>query len=41
VKLTKRGAAQLASKGKLRIRVVYTPDGGVAATKKLKLRGGN
>jgi hypothetical protein len=40
VKLTKRGAAQLASKGKLRIRVVYTPDGGVAATKKLKLRAG-
>jgi len=39
IKLTKRGAAQLASKGKLRVRVVYTPDQGIAATKKLKLRG--
>jgi len=40
IKLTKRGAAQLAGKGKLRVRVVYTPDGGVASTKKLKLRAG-
>ena len=40
VKLTKRGSAQLRQKGKLKVRVVYTPDGGVAATKKLKLRAG-
>jgi len=40
IKLTKRGAAQFAGKGKLRVRVVYTPDQGVAATKKLKLRAG-
>jgi len=39
VKLTKQGAAKLAQKGKLTIRVVYTPDQGLAATKKLKLRG--
>jgi len=39
VKLTKLGAAKLAQKGKLAIRVVYTPDQGLAATKKLKLRG--
>jgi hypothetical protein len=39
VKLTKLGAAKLAQKGKLTIRVVYTPDQGLAATKKLKLRG--
>jgi hypothetical protein len=38
VKLTKQGSAQLAAKGKLRIRVVYTPDQGISATKKLKLR---
>jgi WD40 repeat protein len=38
VKLTKAGAAKLAQKGKLRIRVVYTPDQGLSATKKLKLR---
>ena len=40
IKLTKRGAAQLASKGKLKVRVVYTPDQGISATKKLKLRSG-
>jgi hypothetical protein len=40
IKLTKQGSARLRQKGKLRIRVVYTPDGGVAATKKLKLRAG-
>jgi WD40 repeat protein len=40
IKLTKRGAAKLADKGKLRIRVVYTPDQGLSATKKLKLRAG-
>jgi hypothetical protein len=39
VKLTKQGAARLAQKGKLRFRVTYTPDGGLAATKKLTLRG--
>jgi WD40 repeat protein len=39
IKLTKAGAAKLAEKGKLAIRVVYTPDQGLAATKKLKLRG--
>ena len=39
VKLTKQGAARLAQKGKLRVRVTYTPDGGLAATKKLTLRG--
>jgi WD40 repeat protein len=40
VKLTKAGSAQLARQGKLKIRVTYTPDQGVAATKKLKLRSG-
>jgi hypothetical protein len=40
VKLTAAGSARLAQKGKLRIRVTYTPDGGLAATKKLKLRAG-
>jgi hypothetical protein len=40
IKLTKQGSAKLRQKGKLRVRVVYTPDGGVAATKKLKLRVG-
>ena len=40
VKLTKRGSAQLAAKGKLKVRVVYTPDQGISATKKLKLRSG-
>ena len=39
VKLTALGNARLRQKGKLRIKVVYTPDGGVAATKKLTLRG--
>jgi hypothetical protein len=39
VKLTKQGAAKLAEKGKLKIKVAYTPDGGLAATKKLTLRG--
>jgi WD40 repeat protein len=39
IKLTKRGAAQLADKGKLNIRVAYTPDQGLAKSKKLKLRG--
>jgi hypothetical protein len=40
IKLTKKGAAKLAQKGKLRVRVVYTPDQGLSATKKLKLRAG-
>jgi hypothetical protein len=40
IKLTKQGSAQLRQKGKLKVRVAYTPDGGVAATKKLKLRAG-
>ena len=40
IKLTKQGSAKLRQKGKLKVRVVYTPDGGVAATKKLKLRAG-
>lgn len=40
VKLTKSGSALLAQKGKLKVRVSYTPDGGLAATKKLKLRTG-
>ena len=39
VKLTALGNARLAQKGKLRFRVTYTPDGGLAATKKLTLRG--
>jgi hypothetical protein len=39
VKLTKQGAAKLAQKGKLQIKVAYIPDQGLAATKKLKLRG--
>jgi hypothetical protein len=39
VKLTKAGSAKLAEKGKLTIKAVYTPDGGLAAVKKLKLRG--
>jgi hypothetical protein len=38
LKLTKQGSAKLRQKGKLSIRVTYTPDGGLAATKKLKLR---
>ena len=38
VKLTKAGSAKLAEKGKLTIKAVYTPDGGLAAVKKLKLR---
>jgi hypothetical protein len=40
VKLTKQGAAKLAEKGKLQIKVAYTPDQGLAATKKLRLRAG-
>jgi len=40
IKLTKRGAATLAQKGKLTIKVAYTPDQGLAKTKKLKLRAG-
>jgi hypothetical protein len=40
IKLTKQGTAKLRQKGKLQVRVSYTPDGGVAATKKLKLRAG-
>ncbi len=39
VQLTKRGAAKLAQKGKLKVKVAYIPDQGLAATKKLKLRG--
>jgi hypothetical protein len=39
VKLTKQGSAKLAQKGKLKIKVAYTPDQGLAATKKLTLRG--
>jgi hypothetical protein len=39
IKLTKQGNGKLRQKGKLRLRVVYAPDGGVAATKKLKLKG--
>jgi hypothetical protein len=38
VKLTKRGAAKLAQKGKLKVKVAFTPDGGLAAPKKLTLR---
>jgi hypothetical protein len=38
VKLTKQGAAKLALKGKLKVKVAYIPDGGLAATKKLTLR---
>jgi Kelch motif len=37
IKLTKLGAARLAQKGKIKIKAAYTPDGGLAATKKLKL----
>jgi hypothetical protein len=40
IKLTKQGNAKLRQKGKLKVRIVYTPDGGVAATKKVKLRAG-
>jgi hypothetical protein len=39
LKLTKLGSAKLRQKGKLRVKVAYTPDGGFAATKKLTLRG--
>ncbi len=39
VKLTKRGAARLAQKGKLKIKVAYIPDGGLAKTRKLTLHG--
>ena len=38
VKLTKAGNAQLRAKGRIQIRVTYTPDRGAPATKKLKLR---
>ena len=37
--LTKQGAAKLAQKGKLKVKVAYIPDGGLAKTKKLTLRG--
>jgi Kelch motif/Galactose oxidase, central domain len=40
IKLTKRGSAKLRQKGKLGVRVVYTPDGGLATTTKVKLRAG-
>jgi Kelch motif len=40
IKLTKQGSAKLRQKGKLQVRVVYTPDEGISATKKLKLRAG-
>jgi large repetitive protein len=41
IKLTKQGNAKLREKGKLKVRVVYTPDQGLSATKKLKLSAGN
>jgi Kelch motif protein/galactose oxidase-like protein len=40
IKLTKQGSAKLSQKGKLKVRVTYTPDGGLGSTKKLKLRAG-
>jgi Kelch motif/Galactose oxidase, central domain len=40
IKLTKQGNAKLREKGKLKVRVVYTPDQGLSATKKLKLSAG-
>ena len=40
IKLSKQGSAKLREKGKLKVRVVYTPDQGLSATKKLKLRSG-
>jgi hypothetical protein len=40
IKLTKRGASQLAAAGKLKLKVAYTPDQGLAKAKKLKLRAG-
>jgi hypothetical protein len=40
IKLTKQGSAKLRQKGKLKVRVSYTPDGGLATTQKLKLRAG-
>jgi Galactose oxidase, central domain/Kelch motif len=40
IKLTKQGSAKLRQKGKLSVRVAYTPDQGLAATRKLKLRAG-
>src|SRR5262249_34464043 len=40
IKLTKRGASHLAAAGKLNLKVAYTPDQGLAKTKKLKLRAG-
>jgi hypothetical protein len=40
IKLTKQGSAKLRQKGKLKVRVAYTPDGGLATTNKLKLRAG-
>jgi hypothetical protein len=40
IKLTKQGNAKLRQKGKLKVKVAYTPDQGISATKKLKLRSG-
>jgi len=40
IKLSKQGSAKLREKGKLQVRVVYTADQGLSATKKLKLRAG-
>ena len=40
IKLTKQGSAKLSQKGKLKVRVVYTPDGGLASTTKVKLHSG-
>jgi WD40 repeat protein len=40
IKLTKQGNAKLRQKGKLKVKVAYTPDQGIAATKKLKLTSG-
>jgi Kelch motif protein len=40
IKLTKQGSARLRQKGKLKVRVTYTPDQGLSATSKLKLRAG-
>jgi hypothetical protein len=40
VKLTKLGTTRLRQKGKVKIRLTYTPDGGLAASKKLALRAG-
>jgi len=40
IKLTKRGSAMLRQQGKVKVRLAYTPDQGVSATRKLKLRTG-